>query len=256
MRSFIAQLVAAAVALAALLVAPAAPAEATPTLTITRAASALVETGDTVSFSGHAPSAAHGVALKLQRKTRKRGRWITVASTRIAASGAWAASGKATGSGTNYWRATYTRNGVATSSKTLSHKVYQWYYLTSYAMVDDSGSSEGSATIGGHRYEYSVHGTCCTADWAEYNVSYRCATLRADIGIDDDSETGMRATFSMSADGARTPLGTRGLGPSARVDVDIQSILRVRLTMEYPSTDYDGYGVFGNPRVLCAGEPA
>jgi len=249
-------LIALVIAVSLLLPAQAEATAAAPTVTISRTGTGIVETGDTVSFSGTAPAAARGVRIKLERKARKKARWVVVGSDLISASGAWSASGKATGSGKNYWRASYTRNGTTTSSRTMSFKVYQWYFLTPYDRVDSSGFGEDSRTIGGTRYEYSGYGSCCTADWGEYNVSYRCVTFRANIGVDDNSQTGMRATFAVSADGASTPLGTRGLGPATLVEIDVTAILRVRMSISYPSTTYDGYGVFGNPRVLCAGEPA
>ena len=231
-------------------------ARTTPQLTIARESSGVVETGSEVSFTGTAPASLDGKRVTLQRRVGKKGDWIKT-STAVVADGAMKATGVSTGVGTNSWRFTAKVDGTRYTSKPLTHKVYGWFYLADLDRVDYDGAYADSWVIGGKTYSKSVGGSGSEdTDWAEYNLSYRCITLDAWIGIGDDSETGTTADFYVTLDGARTGVGSKGLGPATHLTLDTSTRLRVRLEMDPTNQDFpDGSWAFGNAKVLCSGKP-
>jgi hypothetical protein len=234
-------------------------------LTLTLTSTSQPKTGDRVTFTGAAPKGLAGSTAKLMRRVGKKGDWIKVGSGRIGADGSFALRGVATGVGTNTWRATVIRNKVVHQSRVVGTKVFGWFYLSELEMVDEEGFEDDAATIGGKSYVKSVMNWDDSdlrygyTPWAEWNVSYRCKSLNAQIGVDDDSETGMKVGFSVYLDGAETDLGEKGLGPASAIDIDTSDRLRVKVAVRAGSgiedSDIDGYGVFGNAKVLCSGKP-
>ena len=229
---------------------------ATPQLTIARTTTGTVVTGTKVSFTGTAPAALEGRRVALQRRVGAKGDWVKVAGATVT-SHSMSATGVATGVGKNSWRFVAKLNGTTYTSKVLSHQVYGWFFLADLDAVDSDGGYADSWVIGGKTYGKSVGGNgSSSTDWIEYNLSYRCISLDAYIGIGDDSETGTTADFYVTLDGARESVGSQGLGPASHLVIDTSTRLRVRLEMDPTNADApDGSWAFGNARVLCSGRP-
>jgi len=229
-------------------------------ISIIRTTDGIIKNGDPVTFTGTAPKRFAGTAISLQRKTAKSAKWVTLGRARIRRDGTWAATGRAAGSGSNFWRATFNKNRTRHASKTIKHKVYQWYYLYDLepVTVDDYQYEDGPITIGGHRYPKSFgadhDGYGGSEDRIEFNASYRCVQFQSAIGISDASDSGSTGDFFFSADGARVGLGSKGLGVATDVTQDISGILRVIIEWQLTSDTY-GYPSFGDPKMLCAGKP-
>ena len=240
-------------------------------LTLTQVTTTTVEVGSAVEFSGTAQTKLSGLTVSLMRRDSKKSPWLKVGSSHVDSDGAFEVTGKAGKAGTNTWRAVIEDNRVRPARKYTSPSkrttVYGWYFLTDRDPVDDHSQTgsypmEISLTSGGKRFPRSmVFGSYTSSwewnypSWAEYNLSYRCLTLKASLGIDDGSETGTNATFFVSVDGARSAVGTLGLGPAAEISVDVSNSLRIRLEGVPNSRDLYGRGGFGDPQVLCKAAP-
>lgn len=241
-------------------------------LVLTLASSNEPESGSTVDFTGSAPAALEGVQVVLRRQVVSDGVWVKVSTATINTGGNFSIEGVATGVGANKWqvqaiekvgsgkKAVKTRHVSAIVNTT----VFSWYYLTDGSAVDSYWMETGPVTIGGQGHPKSVYGYSYAGDygraaWVEYNLSYRCKSVNAKIGVDDDAESGFRAKFYILLDGAETGLGQLGLGPAKEVTVDSASRLRVRLEVRpgdgIPGSEIDGSPSFGDVRGLCSGRP-
>nr|WP_281379874.1 NPCBM/NEW2 domain-containing protein [Nocardioides ginsengisegetis] len=239
---------------------------ATVDLVLTRTSPADPITGDKVTFTGTAPASLAGATVALQRRVGKTADWVKAAATKVTTDGTYALSGVATGVGLNQWRVTATKNGSVHTSKVAKTTVYAWYYLSQLDTVDDDSFGSDSVAVGGKTYSKSVMNSYDSAlandgniVWGEWNLSYRCKTLNTWVGVADSSESGFGADFTIYVDGAETDLGTKTLGPATATVLDVSTRLRLRLELQgTPDTqknDLDGYGVYGNAKVLCSGKP-
>lgn len=243
---------------------------ASKSLTLVRASENVIEVGSAVTFTGTAPDVLAGLQVTLRRKDSKKAPWLKVGNATIAEDGTYEVSGTAGPDGKNRWQTLVLDKKSSPQKHTsplVKTPVYGWYFLSDEKAVADQ-SNDGSypyigrLTAGGTKYPNSVSfGSYTSAwdwdepSWIEYNVSYRCVTLKASLGIDDSSETGTNATFYVSVDGARSSVGTKGLGPATEVSVDVTNALRVRLEGIPNSSGLYGYGGFGDAQVLCTSAP-
>lgn len=232
-------------------------ASAAPKLTIRRATAGPIVTGTRVTFTGTAPKSRKGQRVQLQRRVGRTGDWVLAATVKVARSGQLTATGVSTGVGTNTWRFVLRAAKKTLSSATTRHPVYGWFFLSDQDSVDSDGMNRGSVVMGGRTYSKSVYGDGSTAtDYADYNLSYRCLRLEAWIGIGDDSETGTTADFYVTIDGARSGVGSKGLGSASRIVVDTATRLRIRIEADPTNgAGPSGTWAFGNARALCSGRP-
>lgn len=213
-------------------------------------------TGTQVTFKGTAPMKLAGKRAALYRRVNA-AEWIKVGNPKIRRNGTFKATGVATGAGTNSWKVSLKKSKKKTlTSAVAGTKVFAWYNLADHEAVNSRYWGEGPVSVGGINYIESVYSAVWgTSSWGEYNLSYRCHTFRADIGVDDESETGYEAAMSANLDGAEHSFGTLRLGRATRVTLDVQSRLRIRLNVTPLDSDLEGWGVFGNAAVLCSGNP-
>lgn len=233
-------------------------------LTIARTDTAIVITGQQVSFAGTAPDTVWGGTLKLQRRTSPTAKWVTVASPVISTGGRWSGSGPAGTAGVNYWRVVISSEGERHVSPKLRTDVYRWYYLSQLDYVDQERFDEGSDVIGGTSYSRSVFNAVDFwwnhEPYREWNLGYRCATFQASIGLSDESDSEGVVGFRATVDGADTEFGSKSIGAATPVSLDLSAHLRLRLTDVYvsgPASSGNGHfwGVWGNAKILCAGSP-
>lgn len=241
-----------------------APADAGTPIQLKRTDSALVVSGGRVGFAATAPGALRKRTAVLDRAVG-RGRWVAVASRRVPASGRLSIQGTSAGVGTNKWRLRISTKKRQYTSTVVSTSVYGWYYLSELEQVSSNRIDEGAATIGGTRYTRSVFSSSSfwydDHQYAEWNLGYKCRQLTTSYGLDDTSSSGSLVAFDVARDGARTELGTKGLGRATPLSLDVRGTLRVRLSLTYVagptgSGDTSPYGAYGNARVLCNARPA
>jgi hypothetical protein len=238
------------------------PAQASTTkdLTLSLTSSAEPSSGDKVSFEGSAPTSLAGSVVTLQRRVGTKGDWISVGKSRVGSDGAFAVGGVSTGVGVNQWRATVKKGQAKHQSRVVKTTVFGWYYLSALSSVDTSDwdVDHEPTTIGGQTFNKSlrVYGEYRgDSSWIDYNVSYRCKTFEASIGVDDQSETGFTGSFTAYLDGAETTFGSKALGPATKVSLDTSARLRLRLEATTTSNNPEGYLGWGDARVLCSGKP-
>jgi hypothetical protein len=88
----------------------------------------------------------------------------------------------------------------------------------------------------------------------EYNLSYKCTSFIAGIGLSNASATGSKAKLSAGLDGVDVTLAkSQGVGTGKAVQLDVTGTFRLALKFN-PIAGYSG-AVFGNARVLCSGTP-
>ncbi|MBS43602.1 MAG: hypothetical protein CMH83_10665 [Nocardioides sp.] len=233
-------------------------------------APATIVTGSRLRFLGRTQKALRGKKVSLQRKVGKKGSWVTVGAAKVNSKQRFLVSGVVTGVGAVYWKVTakkkVRKNGrkvtLRYTSKQVGTAVYGWFYAADQQPVAVSWSDwdDLPRTIGGVRYSKSV-GTDAyyfsdgDVEWGDYNLSYRCKTFTAQVGLDDESETGAKADFYVTLDDARTRVASgKGLGAATSVTMDVASRLRIRLEVE-AVTQYDAVATFGDAKFLCRGKP-
>ena len=139
--------------------------------------------------------------------------------------------------------------------------MYSWYYLSTLDAVDLDGydTYTGAVAVGGVTYNKSLRNygdSPGDTSWVEYNLSYRCKTFEAYIGISDESEPGFNASFTAYLAGAENGFGAKGLGPATLTTLDTSTRLRIRLETATNSVrGIEGNPAWGNARVLCSGKP-
>ncbi len=120
--------------------------------------------------------------------------------------------------------------------------------LTSTQGVDTS-----AATVNGTGFARSVTQTANAGgpvNDAEYNIERRWQKFKATIGLRDDSPSGGRLTFEVSADGKSLYKQSVSLGQTQDVNVDLHSALRIKLTVTYSGQDNTYfYGTWGDARL-------
>ncbi|MFC4564296.1 NPCBM/NEW2 domain-containing protein [Nocardiopsis mangrovi] len=112
-----------------------------------------------------------------------------------------------------------------------------------------AGYESGSATLGDVTYAESlkVSGECAKPS-AEYNLARGSADLRSTVGLTGGSGS---ATFSVVGDGERLFSETVSAGDTADVDVSVQGVMRLRLTVDWGGSCPSGgtAAVWGDPKL-------
>lgn len=242
------------------------PATAAPVrdIALERVTARQVITGEKVTLRAKAPGALVGRRVTVQSAAAS-GTWVDVKSFTVRDTSPRAVSVVARGVGALRWRVlSGPVDGTRHVSNVVKSTVFRWYYLSELEPVATKRFGDGDATIGGTTYPKSVMNRDSfwweANPWGEWNLSYRCKTFEATIGLDDQSKTGYQVGFVSYVDGAETSWGVKCLGPGTPVTSDVSSALRLRLEDQYVSGSAgsgpaEGVGVWGNARVLCSGRP-
>ncbi|MFC3996471.1 protein kinase [Nocardiopsis sediminis] len=116
-------------------------------------------------------------------------------------------------------------------------------------IVPAAGYEAGSATLGDVTYAESlkVSGECAKPT-AEYNLARGSANLRSTVGLTGGSGS---ATFTVAGDGERLFSETVAAGDTADVDVSVQGVMRLRLTVDWGGSCPSGgtAAVWGDPKL-------
>lgn len=231
-------------------------------LTLERSSTEQVVSGAAVAFAGTAPARFAGKRVRLMRRVG-RGEWVAVARTRVRDDGSYALSGPATGVGANSWRTLLNTRSGSQLSNIARTTVYRWFVMDADNAVDyDSFWLEaGPLDIGSRHFTQAI--------WYDgaysgepiipvaWNLSYKCTTFSASIGLGNDSATDGTGYFSYSLDGATTDLGARGLGDPMDVVADVTSRMRITLNLSGLNAGSGDatYPAVAGPQVLCHGDP-
>lgn len=225
------------------------------TIKLTRLGSSQTVAGDLVSFSGVTPTSLRAKTVTLQRKDQGQNTWVSVGTAKVTAKSTFTVRGKAAGMGQNQWRALY--NGKNTyKSTTLVTKVSRWLYLDDLNQVEGYLYEFSTASVGANTYTRGLYGQSW---WTKtfngvYNLSYKCSTFVAGIGLDNESPGGAKAQFLTRIDGVEKNLGgVLGVGTGRAVKVDVSGSFR--LTVEARTVAGEPTAIFGNARILCSGTP-
>jgi hypothetical protein len=161
--------------------------------TVTKASSASVDAGDTVSLSGTTSAALAGRPATLQIKSGTT--WKSLVGGKVSSTKTFSLSTKATGRGNQYYRVvvsgTSSASGAITATKTFT--VYAWYSLdTVVPWYSPTLVPQANWRIAGTTYP-QVLGAFDTTRYSDRAVTYgqQCRTLRANIGMMDRSEVGV-----------------------------------------------------------------
>ena len=219
-----------------------------------------VLSGSTLTFAGKTVRALKGKRVKLERRIGRKGKWVTVAQTRVAGNLRYRVSGKTARSGPETFRAVVKTKKKTFRSRLRGYNVYQWFYVSDLplARVAQGEWSAGPMTIGGVSYPHSVHGfgtNLGTIDWGDYLINQKCVSLSASIGLDDSSGSGARGEIVVGLNNESTSLGEVGRGAARPVTVDITNQVSLRLEVRLASDGRTVVPGFGNARVLCFGRP-
>ncbi|MBL1094195.1 MULTISPECIES: NPCBM/NEW2 domain-containing protein [Streptomyces] len=122
--------------------------------------------------------------------------------------------------------------------------------LTSTEGVDNS-----AATVNGVGFPRSVTqavNSGAPTNEAEYNIGRRWNKFKATVGLRDDSPTGGKLTFEVSADGKSIYKKTTALGQTQNVTLNLNGALRLKLTVTYSGQDPSNYyyGTWGNAELV------
>lgn len=222
-----------------------------------------VVTGSVVKFTGTAPRRLAGSRVSLFRRVNS-GSWVRVGRGRVRANGVYRVAGRASGVGANAWRAKVVKNRAVHVSKMSRHAVYRWYALSDSNAVDYDAFwyNYYPASIGSKRFS----GALVADGWyanaqadqtsTSWNLSYQCIRLTTSYGLENSSATNGVGRFYISVDGATTNLSDKGLGEPSSVMLDVAGHMRVSLGMGVIADSEDATSpAYGDPRVLCKGDP-
>jgi len=225
------------------------------TIKLSRVGSSPTVAGEFVSFSGTTPAVLRGKTITLQRMDPGQTRWVSVGTGKVTQKGSFALRGKAAGMGKNQWRAVYSGTNTYKSA-TLSTKVSKWLYLDELEKLDWYGFEPiDSVGVGATTYTRGVATDVTSrSEVTEYNLSYKCTSFVAGIGLSNASATGSKAKLSVGLDGVELTLAkSQGVGTGRAVKVDVTGTFR--LALKFNPIVGDSAAVFGNARVLCSGTP-
>ncbi|MFI5526909.1 NPCBM/NEW2 domain-containing protein [Streptomyces platensis] len=121
-------------------------------------------------------------------------------------------------------------------------------------MSSTEGVDTSAATVNGQGDARSVTqrvNAALPANEAEYNLGRHWKHFKATIGLRDDSPTKGQLTFEVSADGKSVFKERVDLGQTQKVDVDLNSPLRLKLTVTYAGQDSTNsyYGTWGDAQL-------
>lgn len=229
------------------------------TITVTSRSKSKTSVGAKIVFKGKTSKNLVGKRVQLQIKHGSK--WAKVSSKKVAANKTFRVAAKATKAGTQKYRlyASATKKTKAAKSKAYKYSVWKWYSIAGTEV--DSTRLDGTDTrsVGGKKYRHSATfgwgpGGYNESGWADYNLNYRCTNFRATIGMQDNSQTGSKRTFSLSIDDTNVNFGTVGLGAGKPVTANVSGAYRIRLKSLTANNTW-GLGVFGTPQVYCKAKP-
>lgn len=235
---------------------------------ITGTSKATLTAGETVQISGNTSAALAGQTIRLQLFSGDQ--WTTVATAKVSTSRTFSVSARATQGGAVKYRV-HAAGGAgvsATASASRTFDVYQWFSLADLSPTTRSKNfvTQGTVALGGQSIAKTVGPLWAHGGWgglkagnAEYNLSYRCTTFQATVGVPDTSGRKASWGFHVAADDVALADTYAVLAKPQRLNLDVTGAFRLVLSNDRitgdPYQDYEGDASWGAARILCLGQP-
>lgn len=200
--------------------------------------------GERATVAGEITPARKGSLVSIQQQ--RRGKWVTVATTKTGNGGSFSASVRLTKAGVYKVRASAGKAGASSPMQVI---VLGTYYLA------DRETAAGKAYVGEVRmnaknYPRSVwmarDGWSGRQQPAEWDLQRRCSTLTFTAGIRDSDERGSTATLSLSVDEAPATDVPLTWGATQEITFDVSGALRLVVKVEGQPTV-----ALGDARLTC-----
>ncbi|WP_159451296.1 NPCBM/NEW2 domain-containing protein [Demequina sp. NBRC 110054] len=200
-----------------------------------------------------------GKRVVLQLKKGKK--WVSTGySAKVTSTKTYTLKFKPRGIGSQTYRVKYLGNAnLKPSLAKKSITLWKWIGLAPREVSGDlykddvnmAGRYFSNAIVDYMSY-YSDNGS-----YSDYNLSYKCVKIKARVGLDDGSDSGLKVRFKVALDGNTVYTSNSiGVGSSASFTKNTTGVFRVRLTMTSMDDSYRGYAAFAAPQILCKGYPA
>lgn len=225
-----------------------------------------VVSGDGVVLAGIASTNLAGKSLRVEIKKGKK--WVAYSGrSKVASDGSFAITTTAFGVGKTQYRVSWSGNkSLAPASDTKRVTVSKWFPLVEQEIVDDNSWYYNSPRpFNGVHVAGKEYGTALTTDtyiysdesagWSEFNLGFHCSTMSTIIGLDDDSESGSKARFTIFVDGNSRYSKDLGIGQTATAEISLADGFRLRLQNAGLSDDYGAYPAWPTARILCSERP-
>jgi len=252
------------------------PAPASPTASIELAgpSSAEGEAGTPLEITATFSKRFQGTQARLQFQAPpadgEKARWAVLKRIRVDSTRTATFSVRLAGAGVNRWRITSAKiDGRYFRSNVVKATSFAWFHLSALLPVARSKNwdeSIDSVAMGGRQFPDTVGSLFSAGSYggwptgsADYNLSYRCTTFAATIGINDEAGSAASWDFITGLDGAETDQGWVSLARPKSLEVDVTGVFRlslrnVRLDGD-PWQDYEADALWGSARLLCSGTP-
>jgi hypothetical protein len=237
---------------------------ASPSGTIHAATTApWVVRGSALTITGTVRPHPAGTRVVLQRKQGLV--WSVVRTGAVAATGTFSFVDRPTSVGLAIYRVvTPTGATVPAVSANVPVRVLHWTYLSAiYArpvagdLTTDPIVSNGVAYANPVVLDAGCYNAWNGDSWVFYSLGRKYERLTATLGLDDLSQVGSSATYTVIGDGKTLATGALAPGATAKLDVSLSGVARMRLLINVPDpTGAAGCGnhftqvVFGNATVL------
>ena len=255
---------AAALALAAAgTVLTSAPSQALPAwnVTITPVHGSVV-LGHKIDFTGTVDRSAAGKHVKLQERPGPGKTWKLQRYALVAHDGSYATWDKPTTTHSRQYRVVMpeTKTHKAGVSPVSDIDVYSWRSLLSLGSLNNRNMSLGSTvSIAESSYLDSVvtsawtDGTVPTThrSTVEFNLNYRCRTMKMVFGVSDTSDADSSADVTMLLDTQQKYAHTFVPGDSDQQTFDVEDVLKVHVDATSTVPGKHALAAVGSPRVLC-----
>lgn len=137
------------------------------------------------------------------------------------------------------------------TSRTRDVKVWGWVYLSAMTPSATTDVLTGTLPINGETYKESLYTDRTVAKgFVEYTLGHHCKTLDTTFGLSDRTETGGRASITLTADGTIAYQRTFDLGVSDHQLIDVTDVYRIRLDFAQVTDTPQTEPAAGSARVL------
>ena len=210
--------------------------------------------GQKSSVSGAVTPGKSGLKVALQLKRGKT--WSTVTTKKTTAGGHYTMKVNPAAPGTLIYRVAKLpgRRGAVVYSPTFKVNVYRWHNVSDMEFVDsETEEYDETVNINGDPFPHSftLDADDSSVGFFELNVNRKCSTFKAALGVWDESTTGAVAGTEVSGDGNLLQEGSYGLGEVDKVSLNIDNVLRLRVSAVALQDEVVADIAVGTPRVLC-----
>ena len=259
MKTFVAALALAAAGT----VVTSAPSQALPAWTVTiQPVQGSVVLGHKMNFTGTVDKSAAGKRVKLQERPGPGKTWQLQRFAVVQADGSYATWDKPTTTHTRQYRVVMpeTKTHKAGVSPVATIDVYSWRSLLSFGAMNNRNMSIGNTvSIAESSYLDSIatyswtDGTTPTThrSTVEFNLDYRCRTMKMTFGLSDSSDADSSADVSILLNTDQAYEHTFVPGDSEQETFNVENVLKVHFDATSTIPGKHALAAVGTPQVLC-----